>query len=208
MVRRSLALMVACVIIVGCGKSSPTAPTATTQPPAPTPAPAPAPTPQPAPAPPALTFAPQTVSPVGAALAIFPASRGQEPGKIAVAVTAHNLSDVVTIFGTIRFDPNVLEYDGWGEGDWFKQGAGSPAIDWRFFPDLNPGEIKLAIQRTSAGLPGASGSGEIILFRFRPRAGVRSGTSTLRWDGPSLRGPQVTRELPLNNAYGGTITIQ
>ncbi len=189
-------------VVVGCGGgSSPISPTPTTTPVATTPTPT-APT---APTP-TLTFTPQTAAPVGAALALFPGSRGQEAGKISLAVTAHNLNGIVTVYGTLRFDPTVIVYDNWGEGDWFKQGPEAPTIDWSF--GTTPGQIRLALSRTSAGLAGASGSGEIILFRFRPAPNVTSGSTTIRWDGPSVRGQDKLRELPLNNAYGGTVTIQ
>jgi len=120
-----------------------------------------------------------------------------------LAVTAHNLSGVTTLYGTLRFDPAVIIYDAWGEGDWFKQGPEAPVIEWLFFNNT-PGQIRLALSRSI----GASGSGEIILFRFRPAPGVTSGSTTIRWDGPSIRGQDRLRELPLNNAYGGTVTIQ
>jgi hypothetical protein len=183
------AVVIACA--VACGSNSPTAPTP--------PVVAPPPTTRI----PVLTFTAATNTPVGAALAIQVASRGQEAGKIAIAITAHNLNGVVRVRGGLRWDRNLLEYDTWGEGDWFKQGGA--LVDWQHFTST-PGQLTLFLDRPTT-LPGASGSGEILLIRLKPRAGVLSGSSQIQWDEPAIY-PVNFSALPLNNVYGGTITIQ
>lgn len=179
--------IVALLLVAGCSKSSPTAPT---------------------PAPPVvvtrtLTFAPASSSPSPGTLSVQLASRGHEAGKIAVAINAHNLSGVVRVRGALRWDRNLLEYDSWGEGDWFKQGGA--LVDWTFFTST-PGQFTLFIDRPTT-LPGAVGSGEIILLRLKPRAGVTSGTSQIQWDEPAVY-PVNFSPFPLVNVYGGTVTIQ
>jgi hypothetical protein len=172
-----------------CG-SNPVAP--------PTPAP-PTPTPTPALV---LTFTPQTASPIGAALAIFPGSRGQKEGMISLAVTAHNLNNVSKVRGEILWDPDVLDFDSWGEGDWFKQGGA--LVEWSFYDYA--GKISLRLDRPST-LPGASGSGEIVLFRFKPHGTRRTGSTPLQWNNPELWESDYS-DCRLDNVYGGTITIQ
>lgn len=183
-------LLIAMLLIaVACNKGTPTSPSPSTPPPA-------------SPTPPALTFTPDTESPSGRAMAILVASRGHEPGKITLAVTAHNLSNVSSVRGEIWWDQTLLVYDNWGQGEWFAQGGA--IVDWTFFTNT-PG-IQLYLDRPTT-LPTAAGSGEVFLFRLRPRDGVRSGTTQIQWSEPRIY-DQGFRTVLLNNVYGGTVIIQ
>lgn len=164
---------------------------------------APAPTPAPTPVPLRLTFAPATTTPIGAAMAIYPASRGHQDGMISLAITAHNLVEVYKVRGELRWNPAVLDFDSWGQGEFFNQGGA--IVDWTFYT-TGGDHIALFLDRPST-LPGASGSGEIFLFRLKPRPGVRSGQTAIQWSDPRLYN-EGFRARPLDNVYGGVVTIQ
>lgn len=192
MLKRAIAvsaLAAAAGLACGGGNSSPTAPTAVSQPVTTTPSL------------PTLTFEPQPGL-SGAAMGIFAGSRGHEPGKVALAITAHNLSGVHKVRGTIAWDRNLLEFDAWGEGDFLKQGGA--LVDWTYFTN-QPG-LQLFLDRPST-FPGANGDGEIFLFRLRPRAGVTSGSSQVQWSDPVVYDASFRRR-PLDTVRGGTITIR
>jgi hypothetical protein len=189
----TVVLILTAVALAACGggDSSPTAPT-----PVSTPTPTPTPVPE-------ITFTPATASPVGAAMAIFPASRGQEPGMISLAITAHNLTGVYKVRGEVRWDPEVFRLEAWGEGDWLKQGGA--LVDWTFYNN-SPGELVLFLDRPTT-FPPAEGSGEIFLFRLEPAPGVTSGQSAIQWSDPRLFDEGFRRQ-QLDNVYGGTLTLR
>jgi hypothetical protein len=195
--RRLRLALVLLPFLAACSGSSPTAPTPVATPAPVAPAPAPVATTR------SLTFAPASTNPVGSALGVIGGSRGAEAGKIVLAVAAFNLAGVTKMRGTLRWDRNLLEYDTWGEGEWFKQGGA--LVEWTFFTST-AGQVGLFLDRPTT-LPGANGSGEIILIRLKPRAGVVSGTSAVQWDEPAIY-TGIFSQLPLTNSYGGTITIQ
>src|SRR4051794_20116125 len=124
MLRHSRAMTAAFFLIVAaaCSKSDgPTAPT----PAAPTPIVA-------APSVPVLTLEPDTTSPVGQSVAVTFASRAQEAGKIAVAVTGFNLQNQISpsvfgltgVQGRLKWDDTLLEIDARGIGDFLGGNSG------------------------------------------------------------------------------------
>jgi hypothetical protein len=180
------ALTLAC----GGGGSSPAAPTPTPTPPAPAPLPV-------------VTFTPDVATPGNLSLSVQVASRLAEPGKINLAVVATGLVGVYNVRGDLLWNPDLLEFDTWGEGDWLKQGGA--VVDWAFFVGT-PGQIGLVLGRSDA-YPPATGSGEVFLFRLRPRSGVTSGSSRLTWEDGRVE-DSASRALDLNRVSGGTITIR
>jgi hypothetical protein len=199
---RNLLFVVAFAAACGGGSSSsPTAPT-----PTPTPTPTPAPPPPAAPVVLSLTFTPQVANPTadtGEAISVQVASRGQDPGKIFLAMVVHNVDKVFKVRGTLRWNPAVLDYDTWGEGDFLKQGGA--LVDWTHFTN-SPGEFVMFLDRPTT-VSAAAGTGEVILIRLKAHAGVTSGTALIQWDEPKLYDSQFRSVTP-SRAYGGTVTVQ
>jgi hypothetical protein len=148
-----------------------------------------------------VTFTPQTTSPVGRAIAIMASDRGATDGMVTVVVNGYNLPPFHMVRGEIRWNAALFEFDAWGKGAMFD----SDGMDWTFYTST-PGEISLFLTYPST-LPARSGSGELIAFRLKPRAGVRSGSSQVVWNDPRVLTSSFS-SVGLQNAYGGTITIQ
>lgn len=179
------------VFITACGGDSPLAPPPVTAPP-------------PAPVVRTVTFTPDASTITGSALSIQTSNRGNEAGKVTIAIVVHNIPrSVHKVRGELRWDPALLEYDNWGQGDFLNQGGA--LVDWTI-STATAGQVSLFLDRPST-LPPAGGSGEIIVLRLRPRTGVTSGTSRLQWDDPRLLDSEFRRYVPAN-IYTGTITIQ
>ncbi len=218
-------LLLALPIVVLCGitacssdrttpaSPTPTTPVTTTTPPTTTP-----------PSSRVLTFTPDTPTPIGEAVAITVASRGQEDGKIALAVTAFNMVNqsnlggspgIAGVYGRVRWDSALLVNDAAGIGDLMRQDGVEPSCCTPGEADIvaADGTFPFSIQRRP-GTPLVSGSGEIVLFRLVPRAGVTSGTSRLDFIPISPLFPELIRLRPFptyavpQNVYGGTITIR
>jgi len=194
-----------------------------------------APTPVGTPSPPTtvasvLTLQSDTSAPVGEAAAITYASRMQAPGKITVAVTGFNLQNLVNvgigvfgvsrIEGRLKYDDTVLEIErsaeGIAAGDFMRQGGATGSCCLANGP-LGPGLYPFFVTRGD----NVQGSGELLLARFQPRAGVTSATTRIElvpFDvGPERGGIPYTTTLLLypygrrnmiDNTYGATITIR
>lgn len=161
------------------------------------------PRPTPTPSQPTLTFIPETDSPIDRSLAIGLSSRGQEPDKISIAVRAVNLVDLVKVRGNVKWDPRLFDFEGWGRGEFFE--SGGALVNWTLYNNT-PGEIELFLDRPDT-LPGATGSGEIILLRFQLKAGITSGSTSIQWDAPEVFGAGY-HQIAFARSYGGTIVIQ
>ena len=213
-----LLVMMAFVTACGRGTSSPTSPTTPTPPTA-------TPLPPPTQAVRILEFTPDTPTPINEAIAITVASRGQEQGKIALAVTAFNLVNhsnlggmpgVAGVYGRVRWDDALLVQDAAGIGDLMSQNGVTPGCCTPGEAPIQPqaGTFPFSVQRMP-GTPLVSGSGEIVLLRLLPRDGVTSGTSRIEFVqiAPPLF-PEVIRFRPSptytvpQNVYGGTVTIR
>lgn len=190
--RTTIVLLLA-TVAVSCGGDSPIAPSSIT--PAQQPPPVVVRT---------LSFQPDVPNVSGSALSIQIGSRGSETGKINLAIMAHNIPhSVYKVRGELRWDPAILEFDAWGQGEWLNQGGA--LVDWTFFTST-PGELSLFLDRPSTLGP-AGGSGEVFLFRLRPRAGITSGNSRLQWNEPRLLDTNF-RQITPNNIFTGTVTVQ
>ena len=214
---RSL-LFVGLTLTITGACSSPAAPTA------PTPAPV---VTAPTPLLPVLTLEPDTGSPVGESVAITYGSRSQEAGKIVIAVTGFNLTNrrsataigVRGVIGAVRVDDAVLEYDAFGLGSLLGGNDGATFCDndtggfRSFFPDTPDIYPFCVLSRSAANV---TGSGELILIRFKPRPGVTSATTRVdlvpfQSNGYTttldmLPGPSTTNKI--QNTYGATVTIR
>lgn len=198
----------------GCSSSKSETPTAPTPPVTP-----------PAPALPVLTVEPDTTSPVGQAVAITYASRAQEPGKIAVAVTGYNLRNqlsngtvgVFGVVGVLKWDDALLEVDGVGAGDFL--GGNSQANCCRWTGPDAPGTYPFSVDRDDRSV--ATGSGELFLIRVKPRAGITAGASRIEMIPFKSNDSSVTfmptvllvpfrppPAIKVDNVYGATITIR
>jgi hypothetical protein len=180
-----------------------------------------------------LTLQPDTASPVGQAVAITYASRMQEPGRIAIAVTGFNIQNVVSanisgitgIGGWLKYDDTVLEIErnaeGLAVGDFVQQGdTPTYCCLWQNI-DVPNGVYPFFVSRAGNGRNTVQGSGEILLARFHPRAGVTSATTRIElapFDvDPALGGASYVTTLLLSpygrrnmidNTYGATVTIR
>ena len=231
--RRSLLLLIASALTAAaCNKSTPSAPTpVATSPTTPTTPTTPTPTPTPTALLPVLTLQQDTGSPVGQAVALTYASRAQEAGKIAIAVTGFNIQNQITptVFGfstaegRLKWDASLLEIDGEGAGDLLGGNSAAGACAPRN-PQV-PDTFAFCIGRLDQTR--VTGSGEIYLFRLKPRSGVTSGTSRVElvpflansggtgvpsivtfvtplWLFPYVPGE---RGNVIQNSYGATVTI-
>lgn len=183
-----LAFVLASMALSGCGgsSSSPSSPTPT--PPAP-------------PAPLTMTFTPTLPGPfTGNVLAIMPSERGPVQGMVTVAVNAYNLGKFHMVRGEIRWNAELFEFDAWGKGAMLDHDG----TDWQF--SSTPGELSLWLSYPSSQ-PARSGSGELISFRFKPKAGVRSGSSEIVWNKPVLYTADYGG-VGLATALGGRLTVQ
>jgi hypothetical protein len=210
-----LSIALAFIPVAGCNSAeSPTSPT-----PEPTLGPS-------APLPPVVTFEPDTLTPVGQAVALTYGSRSQEPGKIVVAVTGFNLRNEISptvngvsaARGRLKWDDALLEIDGVGVGDLFG-GNSAGNVDNGGWPEM-PGTFPFAVRRNDQAR--VTGSGELVLLRLRPRTGITAGTTRIELEPflaneggpfpfmtPLLLFPyQPPRGNQIENAYGGSIEIR
>ncbi len=217
-----------CLLIVGLTLTVTAACNSTAAPTAPTPTPTPAPVvTTPTPLLPVLALEPDTGSPVGESVAITYGSRSQEAGKIVIAVTGFNLTNqrsatafgVRGVIGAVRVDDAVLEFDAYGFGALLGGNDGATFCDndtggfRSFFPDV-PGIYPFCVLSRSPA--NVTGSGELILIRFKPRPGVTSATTRVELvpfqsNGYTttldmLPGPSTTNKI--QNTYGATVTIR
>lgn len=162
---------------------------------------------------PTLTFSAETATPVGEAIAVTLASRDQLSGMTTLAVSGFNLrnlgSGVGAVAGRVTWDTSLLALDAVDSGDWFRTGGGLMGC-CKYPVDDPPGSYTFLVSREN-GSPPISGSGEIFLLRLKPRQGVVSGTSRIQFAQfnqfpPVYLSPNVAR--PLDNLYGGTVTIR
>ena len=119
---------------------------------------------------------------------------------MSIAIAAFNLPPFHKLRGELRWNPQVLELDTWGQGDMFRHDG----TDWSWFNN-SPGEISLFLDYPDS-LPARTGSGEIILFRFKPRQGVTSGSTELVFNRLEVIGLPF-RTVGPQRAYGGVITV-
>jgi hypothetical protein len=181
---------------------------------------------------PVLTLEQDTATPVGQAVALTYASRAQEPGKIAIAVTGYNIQNQITpdvvgfnqAEGRLRWDASLLEVDATGAGD-LLGGNSLAGMCVPRDPEI-PDTFPFCIGRLDRAR--VTGSGEIILVRLKPRSGVTSGTTrvelvpflansggtgvptiatftTSLWLFPYIPG---ARGNVFQNVYGATVTIR
>lgn len=200
----------------GGGGSTPTeTPISPTPPPSPTTAPSQAR---------ALEFTPDTLSPVGEAIALSSASRGYEAGKVTFAVSAYNLANHSTlgepgvhgVWGRLKWDAALLVLDGLGPGGFLQQGGVEPSCCTAGEVVIQPSEgtLPFSVQRRPETAT-VSGHGEILLVRLRPRDGVTDGSTRIEFTtiAPPYF-PEVIRLRPFprypvpQNIYGGTVTIR
>ena len=234
--RRSVLTLIALTLFAAtaCNKSTPSAstPTPTTSTPTTPTTPTNPTAPTPAGPVPVVTLQPDTPSPVGQAVALTYASRAQEPGKIAVAVTVFNIQNQITpavvgfhtAEGRLKWDASLLELDATGAGDLL--GGNSAAASCAPRDPQIPDTFAFCIGRIDRAP--VTGSGEIFLVRLQPRSGVTSGTSrvelvpflansggtgvpsivtftTSLWLFPYVPGE---RGNVIQNTYGATVTIR
>jgi hypothetical protein len=154
------------------------------------------------------------------------------PGDIGLAVFGYNLKNdlvipgdgigVQTIYGRVKWDGALLEPAGGAVGDFLKQGGAAASLCPPFASSQSvEGSTQGFCAQRAGTRPYAYGNGEIFVFALRPRAGVRSGTSTVQFIEGSGEYPQERviifpalgvianpRHQPLDHYYGGTITIR
>lgn len=213
--RAAAMILGACLATTACTAktgSSPTAPT---------------PTPTPTPAVRILTFARDTPTPIGEAVAVTFASRDQEQGKITLAVTGFNLTNRLSatfegfsgVSGRIAWDAALLEADGLDSGDFMQQGGVTVSCCRMTGADAIPGSYPFFVVRDDGSRN--TGSGELFLIRLKPVAGVTAGTTRVRFvEELQNKGGfpftafivlspfSPTRGSTVENVYGGTVTIQ
>ncbi len=153
--------------------------------------------------PPTLRFVPEAPSTVvGQVVSLQPTGKMGETGKVVLAVWLHNQDRVFRFRGSVRWDRNLLDYDAWGEGDWFKQGGA--LVNWTVTTST-PGQITFSMDRPSTA-SAASGSGEVLIIRLKPKTAVSNGTTPLQWDQPVVS-DSTGRSVGIDRAYGGSITV-
>jgi hypothetical protein len=149
-----------------------------------------------------MTFTPTLPGPfTGNVLAIMPSDRGPVQGMVTVAVWVYNVTAFHKVRGEIRWNADLFEFDSWGKGAMLD----NDGMDWTFYYST-PGEISLFLNYPST-LPGRAGNGEVISFRFKPKAGVRTGSSQVVWNGPALYKSDYGG-VGLATALGGTFSVQ
>ncbi|MCJ7491847.1 MAG: cohesin domain-containing protein, partial [Dehalococcoidia bacterium] len=139
------------------------APTSTYTP-GPSPTPTETPTPGPSPTPtPTATFGPGTT-----AVVIDPASQQVLVGQqFTVDVMAQNISNLGAYEFTLRFNPNVINYESVANGDFLGSTGRSvfcPA------PIADGWILRFGCVTTGVGIPGASGSGQLAQVFFQAAA--------------------------------------
>jgi hypothetical protein len=178
-----------------------------------------------------LTFTPDTTSPSGQSVGIILAAKDQEPEKIALSVAGYNIRNdfsgqqaplgIIGAMGRVKWDGSLLALDGIDKGDWLRDGGVEPDFCTveTSSAAVSGSTNGFCLQRDTAA-PKMFGTGEIYRFRLKPMGGVTTGTSRIEFVAISDRFPSrfvlipyrgVTaqpRETPLDNYYGGTITIR
>lgn len=153
--------------------------------------------------PPTLTFVPEAPSSiVGQVVSLQPTTRLLENGKVVFGIWIHNMDRVFRFRGSVRWDRNLLDYDAWGEGDWFKQGGA--IVNWSVTTST-PGQVSFSMDRPSTA-SAASGSGEVLVIRLKPKTAVSNGSTPLQWDQPVVS-DSSGRSLGVDRAFGGTVTV-
>jgi hypothetical protein len=133
--------------------------------------------------------------------------------EIALSINANGVQRVSGLNGYLMFDPSIVEFSGWAEGDFLKQ-TGS-LVKW----DLHDytGRIYFDIGvPTSAEAVNGSGS-IVVVFLKRVTGANASATTRLQWDHPGLEQPgspggcQTDRDTWTNpcptRASGGRIAV-
>ena len=178
-----------------------------------------------------LTFSPDTTAPVGQSVGITLATKDQESEKITISIVGYNILNdfagqqaplgILGATGRVKWDGTLLAFDAFDSGDWLRDGGVVPDLCQ---PETSSAAVAgstngFCVQRPTAA-PRLMGSGELYRLRLKPMPGVTSGTSRLDFVAISDRFPSrvvlipfrgVTaqpRETPLDNYYGGTVTIR
>lgn len=182
----------------------------------------------PTPGPPVLSLQQDTQAPVGEAVWLTLASRGEEAGKISVAVSTSNVLNqqstsvgFFAVVGRLKWDASLLEVDGFGMGDLMGGNAGANGGHLSSVPP-EPGRFVFGAQRLDDMR--VQGTGELFLLRLKPVSGVTSGTTRIDLEPfianerAQVGAPPYSAQLQLvpfssrgnvlENVYGATITIR
>ena len=174
-----------------------------------------------------LTMEQDTNTPIGQAAWLTYASRAQEPGKIAVAVSASNIvnqlspaiAGISTVTGRLKWDPALLEVDAVGAGDMMGGNAGAE-VGHQADVAREAGKFAFGVRRNDGVR--VQGTGELFIIRLKPVTGVTTGRTRIDLEpflaneggfNPFMTQLLLSPYLPtignqLQNAYGATITIR
>ena len=185
---KAFAVIVLVLVCAACGgkSSSPTSPTA-------------------APAPVAnLTFESNTAGYAGVHSYSFTNAGGGVAGQVAVNVMANQFNRAVSMFrGTILYDSGIVELVNYTEGDWMKQN--NAIATFSVTSNAARNGVVIRVDKPTSVL-GSTGSGVVLTLRFKPVAGVVSGSSQLQWTDTNAYNFQFEEQL--FGTQGGTITIR
>lgn len=186
--RKALLMVVLALTCAACGGSS-------SSPTSPTPAPAPVAN---------LTFESNTAGYAGVRSYSFTNAGGGVAGQIAINVMANEFNLAVSRFrGTVLYDSRVVELVNYSEGDWMKQ---SNAIaTFSVTSNAARNGVVISVDKPTSTL-GSTGSGVVLTLRFKPVAGVTSGSSQLQWT--DTHAYNFRSDDQLYGTQGGTITIR
>ncbi len=128
---------------------------------------------------------------------------------------------ILGVNGRVKWDGSLLTLDGFDGGDWLREGGVEPG-----FCQLEISSAAVAgstngfcLQRDPE-TPRLFGTGEVYRFRLKLMPGVTMGSSRIEFVAASDRFPSrlvlipyrgvaaQPRETPLDNYYGGTVTIR
>lgn len=188
MKRLALAISVALGFVACGGKSSPSGPsnsTTTTIPPSF----------------PAITFTPDSATPVSNSYTVTMSSTSS--GTFILAMNANNFTRAIhKVRGTLLFDPQVLADDNtYEQGPFMLQGNALT----QFNISGSRGQLFIRIDRPDS-VAGVTGSGVIIRQRFTVIGGVRNRTTPIQWTDTNAYTSSFSEVLA--RSYGGTVTIE
>lgn len=180
-------LFLALFSLVGCGGSGPTAPT-----------PTPAPTLQP----PSLVLQADAAPTGPGVLYLEPSSESAVLGQVAIRVMARSITRWSKFRGTLIFDPALLAVQDYSRGSYLEQDGA--IVDYSV-TSSGAGRVTFRLDRPDS-LAGATGTGIVLVIRFRSLSGVRTGRSPLQWDSTNFYDSNFSDRL--SQDAGGAVVIQ